>query len=93
MGKRTLVKPRKQSPSQESEGGGHGNAETFSPCRRPVFPVKYWVSAAGKFPVVSEDDMLRKTINEAQNRWWVLAKANVIGEGTERMQLMNSPRS
>ena len=29
------------------------------------FRVKYWVSAAGKFPVVSEDDMLRKTINES----------------------------
>jgi hypothetical protein len=37
----------------------------FIPCRRPVFPVKYWVSAAGKFPVVSEDDMLRKIIKES----------------------------
>jgi hypothetical protein len=27
--------------------------------------VKYWVSAAEEFPVVSEDDMLRKTINES----------------------------
>ena len=27
--------------------------------------MKYWVIAAGKFPVVSEDDMLRKTINES----------------------------
>jgi hypothetical protein len=34
-------------------------------------PVKYWVNATGEFPVVSEDDMLRKTINEAQNQWWV----------------------
>jgi hypothetical protein len=30
-----------------------------------VFPVKYWVRATGKFPVVSEGDMLRKTINES----------------------------
>jgi hypothetical protein len=30
-----------------------------------VFPVKNWVRATGKFPVVSEDDMLRKTINES----------------------------
>jgi hypothetical protein len=42
-----------------------GSAETFRTCRRPVFPVKYWVSASGKFPVVSEDDMLRKTSNES----------------------------
>ena len=27
--------------------------------------MKYWVSAAGKFPVVTEDDMLRKIINES----------------------------
>ena len=27
--------------------------------------MKYWVRAAGKFPVVSEDDMLRKIINES----------------------------
>ena len=27
--------------------------------------MKYWVSAAEEFPVVSEDDMLRKTINES----------------------------
>jgi hypothetical protein len=27
--------------------------------------VKYWVSAAGEFPVVSEDDMLPKTVNES----------------------------
>jgi hypothetical protein len=27
--------------------------------------VKYWVHATGEFPVVSEDDMLRKTINES----------------------------
>jgi hypothetical protein len=27
--------------------------------------VKYWVRAAEKFPVVSEDDMLRKTISES----------------------------
>jgi hypothetical protein len=30
-----------------------------------VFPAKYWVRAAGKFPEVSEGDMLRKTINES----------------------------
>jgi hypothetical protein len=30
-----------------------------------VFPAKYWVCAAGKFPEVSEGDMLRKTINES----------------------------
>jgi hypothetical protein len=51
------------SPGSECED--EGNAETFIPSRRPVFPVKYWVRAAGKFPVVSEDDMLRKTINES----------------------------
>ena len=27
--------------------------------------MKYWVRATGKFPVVSEGDMLRKTINES----------------------------
>jgi hypothetical protein len=27
--------------------------------------VKHWVKATGKFPVVVEDDMLRKTINES----------------------------
>jgi len=27
--------------------------------------VKHWVWAAEKFPVVSEDDMLRKSINES----------------------------
>ena len=27
--------------------------------------VKYWVYAAEELPVVSEDDMLRKTINES----------------------------
>jgi hypothetical protein len=26
---------------------------------------KYWVYAAEEFPVVSEDDMLRKSINES----------------------------
>ena len=52
-------------PSPGSECEEEGNAETFIPCRRPVSPVKYWVRAAGKFPVVSEDDMLRKTINES----------------------------
>jgi len=30
-----------------------------------MFPAKYWVCAAGKFPEVSEDDMLRKAINES----------------------------
>jgi len=35
------------------------------PGRRLEFPVKYWVSATGKFPVVEEDDMWRKTINES----------------------------
>jgi hypothetical protein len=55
----------KSTTSPGSECEGEGNAETFIPCRRPVFPVKYWVIAAGKFPVVSEDDMLRKTINES----------------------------
>ena len=27
--------------------------------------VKYWVKAAEEFPVVLEDDMLRKTVNES----------------------------
>ncbi len=27
--------------------------------------MKYWVRAAEEFPVVSEDDMLRKTTNES----------------------------
>jgi len=27
--------------------------------------VKDWVQAAEKFPVVTEDDMLRKTVNES----------------------------
>lgn len=27
--------------------------------------MKYWVGAAEEFPVVSEDDMLRKSINES----------------------------
>ena len=27
--------------------------------------MKYWVPAAGKFPVVSEGDMLRKSIDES----------------------------
>jgi hypothetical protein len=27
--------------------------------------VKYWAFAAGEFPVVSEDDMLQKSINES----------------------------
>jgi hypothetical protein len=30
-----------------------------------VFSVKYWVYAAEKFPVVTEDDMLRKSIDES----------------------------
>jgi hypothetical protein len=51
--------------SPESECEDEGNAETFIPSRRPEFPVKNWVRATGKFPVVSEDDMLRKTINES----------------------------
>ena len=55
----------KSTPSPGSECEDEGNAETFIPCRRPVFPVKNWASATGKFPVVSEDDMLRKTINES----------------------------
>ena len=55
----------KSTTSPGSECEGEGNAETFIPCRRPVLPVKYWVRAAGKFPVVSEDDMLRRTINES----------------------------
>ena len=29
--------------------------------------MKNWVNATGEFPVVSEDDMLRKNISEAQN--------------------------
>ena len=28
-------------------------------------PVKYWAFATGEFPVVSEDDMLQKSINES----------------------------
>jgi hypothetical protein len=55
----------KTYPSPGSECEDEGNAETFIPCRRPEFPVKYWVRATGKFPVVSEGDMLRKTINES----------------------------
>ena len=27
--------------------------------------MKHWVRAAEEFPVVSEDDMLRKTVNES----------------------------
>ncbi len=27
--------------------------------------MKYWVNATGEFPVVSEDDMLRKNISES----------------------------
>ena len=27
--------------------------------------MKYWAFAAGEFPVVSEDDMLQKSINES----------------------------
>jgi hypothetical protein len=30
-----------------------------------LFPVKYWVNATGEFPVVSEDDRLRRTIKES----------------------------
>jgi hypothetical protein len=60
---------RSQAPKSTSSPGseceGNGNAETFIPCRTPVFPVKYWVRATGKFAVVSEDDGLRKTINES----------------------------
>ena len=33
-----------------------------------MFPVKHWVSATGKFPVVSEGDMLRKSINESSEQ-------------------------
>src|SRR4029434_461281 len=55
----------KTHTSPESECEDEGNAETFIPSRRPVFSAKYWVSASGKFPVVSEDDMLRKTSNES----------------------------
>ena len=41
--------------------------------------MKYWVSATGESPVVSEDDMLRKTINESSEpvvgrAVWELAK-------------------
>ena len=31
----------------------------------PVFSAKHWVEAAEKFPVVTEDDMLRKSIDES----------------------------
>ena len=55
----------KTHTSPESECEDEGNAETVSPRSRLESPVKYWVSATGKFPVVSEDDMLRKTINES----------------------------
>ena len=30
-----------------------------------MFSVKHWVEAAEKFPVVTEDDMLRKSIEES----------------------------
>ena len=43
---------RSQAPKSTSSPGseceGNGNAETFIPCRRPVFPVKYWVRTTGK---------------------------------------------
>ena len=57
----------KTHTSPESEGEDEGNAETVIPRSRLVSPVKYWVSATGKFPVVSEDDMLQKTINESSD--------------------------
>ena len=55
----------KTHTSPESECEDEGNAEIVIPWSRLVSPVKYWVSATGEFPVVSEDDMLRKTINES----------------------------
>jgi hypothetical protein len=55
----------KTHTSPESECEDEGNAETVIPRSRLGSPVKYWVSATGEFPVVSEDDMLRKTINES----------------------------
>ena len=39
--------------------------------------MKYWVSATGKFPVVSEDDMLRKTVNESSEP--VVGRLGIVG--------------
>jgi hypothetical protein len=58
---KTLSSPESECEDDRDEG----NAETFMPSRRPVFAVKYWVKAAEKFPVVSEDEMLQKSINES----------------------------
>src|SRR5215469_7116321 len=55
----------KTIPSPESECEDFGNAETVTWSRRPAFSVKHWVGATEKFPVVSEDDMLRKNIDES----------------------------
>ena len=55
----------KTIPSRESECEDNGNAETVNWSRRPAFSVKYWVYAAEEFPVVSEDDMLRKSTDES----------------------------
>src|SRR5215472_14820385 len=55
----------KTHTSPESECEDEGNAETVIPRSRLESPAKYWVSATGKFPVVSEDDMLRKSIHES----------------------------
>jgi len=55
----------KTHTSPESECEDKGDAETFIPWSRLESPVKNWVRATGESPVVSEDDMLRKTINES----------------------------
>ena len=52
-------------PRENRSVGVSGNAETVNRSRRPAFSVKHWVEAAEKFPVVSEGDMLRETINES----------------------------
>jgi len=46
----------KSTSSLGSEGEGSGNAETFIPCRRPMFPAKYWVRATGKFLMIAYAD-------------------------------------
>jgi hypothetical protein len=73
----------KTHTSPESECEDEGNAETVIPRSRLEFPVKYWVSATGKFPVVSEDDMLRKTINESSEP--VVGRLGIVGTCTAKV--------
>jgi hypothetical protein len=72
----------KTHTSPESECEDEGNAETVIPWSRLISPAKYWVSATGKFPVVSEDDMLRKTINESSEP--VVGRLGIAGTCTAK---------